>query len=130
MIEGPKRLLWQIFVGFLAVMANFTIDIWLVLIAMKKLSSIEIMTLIYIWGFIALCSSFVIWFRDTNIRYSMMENSNTLYRRCIKKVLCTRMDWFQANSSSGLVYILTEDITKIDFHFNEAKMKLIEVVFN
>ena len=130
MIEGPKRLAWQIFVGFLAVMASFIIDIWLVLIAMKKLASIELMTQIYIWGVIALASSFVIWFRDTNIRFSMIQNSNTLYRRCIKKLLCTRMDWFQKNSSAGLVYILTEDITKIDFHFNESKMKLIEVCFN
>merc|ERR1711976_711016 len=40
------------------------------------------------------------------------------------------MDWFQRNSASGLVYILTEDVTKIDFFFNEAKMDFIEVCFN
>lgn len=34
------------------------------------------------------------------------------------------------NSASGLIYILTEDITKIDFFFNEAKMDFIEVCFN
>ena len=130
LIEGKGRLAWQIFVGFLAVMAGFAIDVWLVLIAMKKLNSLDLMVQIYIWGVIALVYSAVIWFRDSNIRRSMSANSNTLYRRCVKKLLCTRMDWFQKNSASGLVYLLTEDITKIDYHFNEAKMDFIEVCFN
>jgi len=41
--EGKGRLAWQIFVGFLAVMAGFAIDVWLVLIAMKKLNSLDLM---------------------------------------------------------------------------------------
>jgi len=40
------------------------------------------------------------------------------------------MDWFQTNSSSELIYMLTEDVTKIDFFFNETKIALIETVFN
>jgi len=43
LIEGKGRLAWQIFVGFLAVMAGFAIDVWLVLIAMKKLNSLDLM---------------------------------------------------------------------------------------
>jgi ABC-type multidrug transport system fused ATPase/permease subunit len=40
------------------------------------------------------------------------------------------MDWFQKNDSSELLYILTEDITKVDFFFNEVKMDFIECVLN
>ena len=42
-IEGKGRLAWQIFVGFISVIASFAIDIWLILIAMQKLSSMDIM---------------------------------------------------------------------------------------
>jgi len=84
--------------------------------------TLDIMPCIYIWGLISLFSAAMIFFRDNQIRKSMCENSNTLYRRCIKKVLCTRMDWFQTNPASALIFILTEDITKIDFYFNETKM--------
>lgn len=41
-IEGKGRLAWQIFVGFLSVCVTFAIDVWLVLIAMKKLSSLDL----------------------------------------------------------------------------------------
>jgi ABC-type multidrug transport system fused ATPase/permease subunit len=40
------------------------------------------------------------------------------------------MDWFQKNDSAELLYILTEDITKVDFYFNEVKMNFIQCVLN
>jgi hypothetical protein len=82
-IDGGGRLAWQIFLGCFTVMSVLTVDVWLV--GIGPWWGLEIWPALFIWGGVAVYAAFVIWFRDTNIRSSMLENSNTLYRRCIKK---------------------------------------------
>merc|ERR1711976_1115061 len=54
MIEGMKRIVFQIFVAFLTVLSNFAIDLWLITIAMGTWKDIiDIMPCIYIWGVIS-----------------------------------------------------------------------------
>lgn len=82
-IDGGGRLTWQIFLGCFTVMSVLIVDVWLV--GIGPWWGLDIWPALFIWGGVAIYASFVIWWRDTNIRSSMCENSNTLYRRCIKK---------------------------------------------